>query len=146
MEMEPENNESLGYEACCHCRFMHGSSLMAIAKGCPSLKLLWSKDCPLIRDQGVASLVLSPPSSVVVLAKVKLQGLNDINLEAIGNGCPSLKQLWLLCRLKVASKAESLGLVKCFGVRDICAVFISHAFLPPYWQSLAVVVGWLAHR
>ncbi|KAG6538984.1 hypothetical protein ZIOFF_004136 [Zingiber officinale] len=106
-------------------------ALQVVGRCCSKLKYITIKDCPQVGDQGIASLVSSPSSS---LERVKLQALNisDLALAVIGQYGKNVMDLSLISLKNVGEKGfwvmgNTCGLQKlrsitinyCNGLSDI---------------------------
>lgn len=95
------------------------------------MKSITIKDCPLVSDQGIASLI---SSSTYVLSKLKLHGLNvsDVSLAVIGHYGKALTELalnnlqnlnergfWVMGNSHGLQHLKSLTLTSCRGITDI---------------------------
>ncbi|XP_042401699.1 EIN3-binding F-box protein 1-like [Zingiber officinale] len=106
-------------------------ALQFVGRCCSKLKYVTIKDCPEVGDQGIASLVSSPSSS---LERIKLQALNisDLALAVIGQYGKNLIDLSLVSLQKVGEKGfwvmgntcglqklRSISITCCSGLTDI---------------------------
>ncbi|GAB2284916.1 Transcription factor COE2 [Dionaea muscipula] len=107
--------------------------MQSVGKFCPNLKSLSIKNCPLVCDQGIAS-VLSSSSSSRTLTKVKLQALNigDVSLAVVGHygravtdlvlaSLPNVTErgFWVMGRAHGLQMLKTLSITSCsLGVTD----------------------------
>ncbi|KAG6534651.1 hypothetical protein ZIOFF_008554 [Zingiber officinale] len=106
-------------------------ALQVVGRRCLKLKYVTIKDCPQVGDQGIASLVSSPSSS---LERIKLQSLNvtDLALAVIGQYGKNLtdisltslqnvgeKGFWVMGNTCGLQKLRSISIINCSGLTDI---------------------------
>ncbi|XP_010526214.1 PREDICTED: EIN3-binding F-box protein 1-like [Tarenaya hassleriana] len=113
------------------CSSIGNECLQAVAQFCPKLKSVSIKNCPLVRDQGIVSLLSKATYSLMKL-KLQMLKITDVSLAVVGHygisvadlvlsGLPNVseKGFWVMGNGVGLQKLNSLTVTSCPGLTDM---------------------------